>query len=70
MKDNNLFKYKLKKNIYIILGSDDEIVPISWSIKFAEKQNANLLLLKDDHRFSKNINNLPELIKQIINQNN
>ncbi len=70
MKADNLFMDKIKTEIYIILGSEDKVVPTYWSIKFAEKQAAKLIFLIDDHNFSKNIDNLPNIINQILNQNN
>ena len=70
MKENDFFTLKIKTKMFIIIGTEDKIVPNSWSIKFAEIQNANILLLKDDHRLSKNLDNLPKIINLIINQNN
>ena len=70
MKNNNLFQYKLQSKIYIILGSNDIIVPNSWNIEFAKFQEANILFLNDDHSFSKNIDNILNIIFNIINQNN
>jgi predicted esterase YcpF (UPF0227 family) len=70
MKDNNFFKYKFQSKIYIILGSNDKIVPNSWSINFAKFQEASILFLNDDHCFSKNIEKIPNIIFNIINQNN
>lgn len=70
MKKNDFFRVNIKTKIFIIIGTEDKIVPNSWSIKFAEIQNANVLLLKDDHRLSKNLEYLPKLINQIIKQNN
>ena len=70
MIENDFFRIKIKNNIYMIIGTEDKIVPNSWNIKFAEIQKANILLLKDDHRFTKNLENLPKIINQLINQNN
>lgn len=70
MKKKNFFKDKLKSDIFIILGSEDKIVPNSWSIEFAKNNDAKIIFLKDDHCFSKNIEYLPNIINKIINQNN
>jgi len=70
MKENNLFNSKLESTIYIILGSEDKVVPNSWSIEFAETQDAKILFLNDDHSFSKNLDKIPNIINQIINQKN
>ncbi len=70
MKKNDLFKFILKTKVFIILGNEDKIVPNSWSIEFAKSQEANVLFLKDDHSFTKNIDKLPNIINNIINQKN
>jgi predicted esterase YcpF (UPF0227 family) len=70
MKDIRLFKDRLNCEIYIILGSEDNVVPNSWSIEFAKSQEANILFLNDDHSLSKNMNKLPQIIKKFINKNN
>ncbi len=70
MKDINLFNSKLESSIYIILGSEDIVVPNCWSIEFAKAQKAKLLFLNDDHSFSKNLGKIPNIINQIINQKN
>jgi len=70
MKEKNLFECKLKSKIFIVIGSKDKVVPNSWSVEFAKKQEANILFLDDDHSFSKNLNNIPKIINQIINQKN
>ena len=70
MKADYLFKDKIKAKIYIILGSEDKVVPNYWSIKFAEIQEAEIIFLDDDHNFSKNIDNLINIINKFLNQNN
>lgn len=68
MKDNLLFERKLDAEIYMLLGTEDEIVPHFWSIEFAKAQEANVKFYHDDHRFANNINNLPDIIASIMDQ--
>ena len=68
MKDNLLFERKLDAEIYILLGTEDDVVPHFWSIEFAKAQEANVKFYHDDHRFANNINNLPDIIASIMDQ--
>jgi len=70
MKDNLLFECKLEAEIFILLGTDDDVIPYYWSIEFAKAQEANVKFYHDDHRFSKITNNLPDIIANIIDQKN
>jgi predicted esterase YcpF (UPF0227 family) len=70
MKNIRLFKEKLNCEIFIILGSEDTVVPNSWSIEFARFQEANILFLNDDHSFSKNLEKLPKIIEKLLNRKN
>jgi len=70
MKNIKLFKEKINSEIFIILGSKDTIVPNSWSIEFAKKQEASILFLNDDHSFSKYIDKLPKIIKELLDRKN
>ena len=70
MKNNRLFIDRFNIDINIILGSEDNVVPNSWSIKFAKAHEANILFLKDDHSFSKNLNRLPMIIKNYLYKKN
>jgi len=65
MKDRELFETKLPCKIFIIIGTQDNVVPNQWSIKFARVQQATIKFLQDDHSLTRNINNLPVIIKQI-----
>ncbi len=63
MKNPELFSKKLNCHISSFIGTEDRVVPNIWSITFARTQHACVQFLKDDHRFSKNITLLPDLIK-------
>jgi len=65
MKDRELFETKLQCKIFIIIGTQDNVVPNQWSIEFARVQQATIKFLQDDHSLTRNINNLPVIIKQI-----
>ena len=70
MKDIQLFNKRIEVDITILLGTEDDLIPSLWTIEFAKTQEANIKFYHDDHRFSKNIKNLPLIISNIINQKN
>ena len=66
MKDERLFKTKLKSDIFILCATEDKVVPRDWILGFAMAQEAKVMFIKDDHRFSKNMKKLPDIISKII----
>ncbi|HWR27170.1 MAG TPA: YqiA/YcfP family alpha/beta fold hydrolase [Candidatus Thermoplasmatota archaeon] len=68
MRDPRLFQQKIKATITILRGTLDDIVPDEWILTFAQAQNATIRLYTDDHRFSKNMSRLPEIISELIQQ--
>lgn len=66
MKNSRLFEHKISIPITILRGTHDKIVPDYWILSFAKAQNATIQLYDDDHRFTKNLQNLPKLITEII----
>ena len=66
MIDTRLFSNKIDADITIIRGTEDEVVPDNWIIKFSTAQEATVKFLHDDHRFSKNITRLPSIISNIL----
>ncbi len=68
MRDPRLFQQKIKATITILRGTLDDIVPDEWILTFAQAQNVTIRLYNDDHRFSKNISKLPEIISELIQQ--
>jgi predicted esterase YcpF (UPF0227 family) len=68
MRDPRLFQQKIKATITILRGTLDDIVPDEWILTFAQAQNATIGLYNDDHRFSKNMSRLPEIISELIQQ--
>jgi hypothetical protein len=66
MQDQKLFSNKIKSEIFIFAGVNDEIVPTKWTLSFAMFQEATIRFLNDDHRFSMNIDNLPSFINRLI----
>ena len=68
MQDKNLFEKKITAEIVILVGKNDDVVPSSWVISFAKAQDATIKLLDDDHRLSKNMHKLPEIIKDILDK--
>ena len=69
MQDKNLFKKKINTIISIFVGIKDELIPSDWPIEFALSQDATIKFLYDDHSFTNNINQLPEIIGKILYKN-
>ncbi|MEF8848280.1 MAG: YqiA/YcfP family alpha/beta fold hydrolase [Candidatus Thermoplasmatota archaeon] len=70
MQDERLFEKKINIPIYIIRGTEDKVVPDEWIYRYAKKQEATVKFIHDDHRISKNISELPIMIKQILKLEN
>lgn len=68
MFDPRLFKNKIHSNILILAGTKDEVVLNSWAVKFAMSQETTIRFLDDDHIFTKNLNQLPEIIEDFLNK--
>ena len=68
MQDNSLFEKKIQTEIFILLGTEDDVVPNNWVLEFAKAQEATLMFLHDDHSFTKNMYNLPNIIIKIIDK--
>jgi pimeloyl-ACP methyl ester carboxylesterase len=66
MRDPRLFQEKISAGITILRGTFDDVVPDQWILTFAQAQNATIRLYNDDHRFSKNLYKLPEIISELI----
>jgi pimeloyl-ACP methyl ester carboxylesterase len=69
MQDKNLFNKKINTIISIFVGIKDELIPSDWPIEFALSQDATIKFLYDDHSFTNNINQLPEIIGKILYKN-
>ena len=66
MKDSRLFEEKINAEITILMGLEDDVIPSNWVLDFATAQKATIKFLHDDHSFTKNIDNLPDIIAEII----
>jgi pimeloyl-ACP methyl ester carboxylesterase len=66
MRDPLLFSKKIPAAITILRGTLDDVVPDEWILHFAKAQNATIQLYNDDHRFSRNLQNLPGIIKKLL----
>jgi predicted esterase YcpF (UPF0227 family) len=69
MQDKNLFRKKINSSIYILVGTKDVLIPSNWPIEFALSQDATIKFLYDDHSFTNNVNQLPEIINKILDKN-
>ena len=70
MQDERLFNEKIMSDIYVLVGTYDDVVPNNWSEEFAKAQDATIKFYKDDHSFTQNIDNLPSIISSILNEKN
>jgi predicted esterase YcpF (UPF0227 family) len=66
MRDPRLFQEKIPAAITILRGTLDDVVPDEWILRFAQAQDATIQLYTDDHRFSKNLHRLPDIISELI----
>jgi len=66
MQEPKLFTEKINSEIYVLIGTEDDVVPNNWPIEFAKAQEAKVHFLKDDHSFSKDLNKLTDTIEQLI----
>ena len=68
MKDKRLFEEKIDAKIFILIGTNDEVVPNSWPISFAKAQETTVQFLHDDHSFTNKIDELPRIIREIVRE--
>ena len=66
MMDPRLFEQKIPASITILRGTNDDVVPDDWVVSFAKAQQATIQVYNDDHRFSKNLQKLPEIISELL----
>ena len=66
MMDKRLFEKKLKADITIFRGTEDDLVPDDWITEFAKVQEATVKFLHDNHRFSRNLAKLPVIISDLL----
>ena len=66
MKDDRLFSQKLDTSIVIFSANQDVVVPPEWVVRFSKFQEATVCFLDDDHRLSKNLEKLPDLIRSFL----
>jgi len=66
MQDSRLFDEKIASEIYILLGTEDDVVPNKWGQEFAQAQKGIVKLYQDDHSFSNNLHQLPDIITSLI----
>ena len=66
MKDDRLFSQKLDCQITVFSAIEDEVVSPDWVIRFAQFQEATVRFFHDDHRFTKYLDKLPQIIKSFM----
>ena len=69
MQDVRLFEEKLDSYIDILAGTMDDVVPTDWILEFAKSQDVTVRFLEDDHSFTRNIDQLPDIITTILDKN-
>ena len=68
MQDETLFQKQIMASTHLFIGTKDTVVPNTWGILFAKKQEASIRFLKDDHQLSIYLNDLPTLITSCLRQ--
>lgn len=66
IREQRFFTEKIPASITILRGIQDDVVPYQWILSFAQAQNATIKFYDDDHRFSKNLKNLPRIIAELL----
>ncbi len=66
MKDDALFEDNIDANVFILFGTEDDVVPSFWVLEFAMSQEATIKFMHDDHSFTHNLVKLPNIINEII----
>lgn len=66
MKDYHLFEEQITADIFILAGTEDEVVPSYWVLEFAMAQEATVKFLHDDHRFTRQLDLLPTIIRNYL----
>lgn len=66
MQNTPLFKEKIPCDIFIVRSTNDELIPIEWVLRFAMFQEATIKFIEDDHRISRNLSYLPEIISSFL----
>ncbi|HDM25327.1 MAG: hypothetical protein DRJ99_00710 [Thermoplasmata archaeon] len=66
MKDERLLSTKIPSDLTILMATEDEVIPKDWILNFAMAQESKVMFSKDDHRFSRNMIRLPEIISKIM----
>lgn len=69
IQDTRLFKEKIASGIFILVGIKDNLIPFKWPIEFAMTQETAVRFFDDDHSFTYNMNQLPEIIANILDKN-
>ncbi len=66
MQDRQLFDKRMDAKISIVIGTEDDVIPLRWIIEFAKIQEATIKFLHDDHSFTRSLNRLLDIICEII----
>ncbi len=69
MQDTILFKEKISSGIFILIGLNDDLIPLKWPLEFALSQDTTIKFFDDDHSFTKNMGQLPQIIGNILYKN-
>ncbi|MCD6541983.1 MAG: alpha/beta fold hydrolase [Thermoplasmata archaeon] len=66
IQNSGLFEKKIPCDVYIVMSTRDELIPQEWVLKFAMFQEAIVKFIEDDHRISRNISLLPDIISTFL----
>lgn len=69
IQDISLYKNKISSNIIIFVGIEDDLIPLKWPIEFALSQDSTIRFFDDDHSFTNNMNQLPQIIDNFLDKN-
>ena len=66
IQNSGLFEKRIPCDVYIVISTRDELIPLEWVLRFAMFQEATVKFIEDDHRISRNINLLPDIVSTFL----
>ncbi|RLF37768.1 MAG: hypothetical protein DRN03_01540, partial [Thermoplasmata archaeon] len=67
IQSSGLFEKRIPCDVYIVMSTRDELIPREWVLRFAMFQEATVKFIEDDHKISKNLDRLPNIILTFLN---
>jgi predicted alpha/beta hydrolase family esterase len=59
-------EYKNMKNVSIVHGYNDDVIPFKYSVKYSEQSKSNLLLVNGDHRLETSLDEVLRFFESFL----